>query len=65
MLLLLDRNPGRNPTEGWNPLDPNLDQPSDDVDPIAAAHAQQAVNPIHPAFAPLDAAGKKVVVPNQ
>ncbi len=25
-----------------------------------AAHAQQAVNPIHPAFAPLDAAGKKV-----
>ncbi len=25
-----------------------------------AANAQQAVNPIHPAFAPLDAAGKKV-----
>ncbi|URW75556.1 flagellar assembly protein FliH [Sphingomonas donggukensis] len=36
------RDPDANPTEGWDPLDPSLDQAGDPkgfVDPVAAAHA--------------------------
>ncbi|MHA6721752.1 FliH/SctL family protein [Sphingomonas sp. RS2018] len=33
-------DPGANPTEGWDPLDPTLDQPNHAfVDPLTAAHA--------------------------
>ena len=45
----------RNPTQGWNPLDPSLDQ----ADPFAAAHAAGYAQGLAATRAAVDAAGER------
>ncbi len=48
----------RNPTEGWDPLDPSLDQPPQG-DPFAAAHATGYAAGLAAARAAVDEAGER------